>query len=159
MKSETILRNGAFTGFPALFLRGCKPAFALVLIGLPNKKQPRFTVFRQVYRFPAILVTLAIHKRLRRWLLGCVGSSILELERRGVRTFPGCKEAVIENLAINVPKKKEKKEVVELYYDFQKASVNVNHDYLIELMEVYGFPIGVQSLIIEMSLLWRIRLS
>ena len=55
MKSETILRNGAFTGFPALFLHGCKPALGLVLIGLPNKKQPRFAVFRQVYRFWAIL--------------------------------------------------------------------------------------------------------
>ena len=26
-------------------------------------------------------------------------------------------------------------------------------------MDVYGFPIGVQSLIIEMSMLWKIRLS
>ena len=37
MKSQTIDQNGAFTGFPALFSSGCKPAMALVLIGLPNK--------------------------------------------------------------------------------------------------------------------------
>ena len=45
-----------------------------------------------------------------------------------------------------------KNEVVELHYDFQKAYDNVNNDYLYELMDVYGFPIGVQCLIIEMSM-------
>ena len=56
--------------------------------------------------------------------------SILELEQRGVRTSQGCKEAVIENVASNLMKKNEKKEVVELYYDFQKAYDNVNHAFL-----------------------------
>ena len=65
----------------------------------------------------------------------------------------------MENLATNTMRKKEKKDVVELYYDFQKAYDNVNHDYLSELMDVYGFPIGVQCLIIEMSMRWKIRLS
>ena len=46
-----------------------------------------------------------------------------------------------------------------MYYDFQKAYDNVNHDYLSDLMDVYGFPIGVQCLIIEMSMRWKIRLS
>ena len=44
----------------------------------------------------------------------------------------------MENLAYTM-RKKEKKDVVELYYDFQKAYDNVNHDYLCELMDVYGF--------------------
>ena len=64
---------------------------------------------------------------MRRWLFGNVDSSILECEQRGVRTSQGCKEAVIENVAANALKKKEKKDVVELYYDFQKAYDNVNH--------------------------------
>ena len=72
------------------------------------------------------MVTLAIHKRMRGWLFGSVETSILESEQRGVRTSQGCKEAVIENLASNTTKKKEKTEVIELYYDFQKAYDNVN---------------------------------
>ena len=56
-------------------------------------------------------------------------------------------------------KNKEKKGVVELYYDFQKAYDNVNNRFLDELLEVYGFPLGIQSLIIEMMALWTIRLS
>ena len=55
LKSETSRVLGEFTGFDALFSTRCKPALDLILIGLPNKKQPRFTVFRRVYRFPAIL--------------------------------------------------------------------------------------------------------
>ena len=47
---------------------------------------------------------------------------------------------MIENLAFNLSRKKEKKDVVELYYDFQKAYDNVNHAFLDDLMEVYGFP-------------------
>ena len=47
-----------------------------------------------------------------------VETSILDCEQRGVRTSQGCKEAVIEKVAWNLAKKKEKKEVVELYYDF-----------------------------------------
>ena len=39
---------------------------------------------------------------------------------------------------------------MELYYDFQKAYDNVNHAFLEKLLKEYGFPIGVQSLIIEM---------
>ena len=34
-------------------------------------------------------------------------------------------------------KKKEKNEVVELYYDFQKAYDNVNHAFLEELLDVW----------------------
>ena len=60
------------------------------------------------------MVTLAIHKRMRRWLFGNVERSILEYEQRGVRTSQGCKEAVIENLASNWMKKKEKKDVGEV---------------------------------------------
>ena len=56
-------------------------------------------------------------------------------------------------------KKKEKKEVVELYYDFQKAYDNVNHGFLDELMDAYGFPHGVHDLIIEMMFRWKIPLS
>ena len=56
-------------------------------------------------------------------------------------------------------KRRDKKEVVELYYDFQKAYENVNHAFLEELLDVYGFPPGTQSLIIEMMARWKIRLS
>ena len=55
--------------------------------------------------------------------------------------------------------KKDKKEAIELYYDFQKAYDNVNHSYLDELMEVYGFPLDIQCLIVEMMVMWKIRLS
>ena len=98
--------------------------------------------YRPITCLPTItkMVTLAIHKRMRRWLFGNVKESILEYEQRGVRTSQGCKEAVIENVASNLVKKKDKKEVVELYYDFQKAYDNVNHGYLEELLDVYGFP-------------------
>ena len=96
---------------------------------------------------------------MRRWLFGSVEASILECEQRGVRTSQGCKEAVLQNLAANTMRKKEKKDVVELYYDFQKAYDNVNHDYLSELMDIYGFPIGIQSMKIEMAMQWKIRLS
>ena len=37
-------------------------------------------------------------------------------------------------------KKKDKNEVVELYYDFQKAYYNVNNGFLERLLKVYGFP-------------------
>ena len=53
----------------------------------------------------------------------------------------------------------QEREVVELYYDFQKAYDNVNHAFLEELLDVYGFPLGVQSLIIEMMARWKIHLS
>ena len=52
-----------------------------------------------------------------------------------------------------------KNEVVDLYYDFQKAYDNVNHAFLEKLLDVYGFPIGVQMLVIEMMARWRSRLS
>ena len=55
MKSETKREDERFTGFGALFSDECKQALDLSLIGLLNKGQPRFTDFRQVYRFPAIL--------------------------------------------------------------------------------------------------------
>ena len=35
----------------------------------------------------------------------------------------------------------------------------MNHSFLEKLFKVYGFPIGVQSLIIEMMMRWKIRLS
>ena len=66
----------------------------------------------------------------------------------------GCKEAVIENLASNMMKRKEKKEIVELYYDFQKAYNYVNHAFLEKLLDVYGFPPRIQMLIIEMMARW-----
>ena len=80
-------------------------------------------------------------------------------EQRGVRTSQGCQEAVIENLASNLMKRREKNEIMERYYDFQKAYDNVNHSFLEELLNVHGFPIGVQMLIIEMTYRWRIPLS
>ena len=117
--------------------------------------------YRPITCLPTItkMVTLAIHKRMRRWLFGNFETSILECEQRGVRTSQGCKEAVIENVSFNLMKKRDKSEVVELYYDFQKAYDNVNHTFLEKLLDVYGFPIGVQSLIIEMMARWKIRLS
>ena len=66
---------------------------------------------------------------------------------------------MIENLASNMMKKKGGEEIVELYYDFQKAYDNVNHAFLEKLLEVYGFTPGVQMLIIEMMARWKIRLS
>ena len=50
-------------------------------------------------------------------------------------------------------------EILELYYDFQKAYDNVNHTFLDELLDAYGFLFGVQSIIVEMMARWRIRLS
>ena len=96
------------------------------------------------------MVTLTVHKRMRRWLFGSVEQSVLECEQRGVLASQGCKEAVIENIASNTIKNKEKNDVVELYYDFQKAYDNVNHAFLEELLDVYKFPLGVQMLIIQM---------
>ena len=66
---------------------------------------------------------------------------------------------MIESVASNPMKKKEKEGIVELYYDFQKAYDNVNHSFLEKLLDVYGFPPGVQMLIIEMMSRWKIRLS
>ena len=105
------------------------------------------------------MVTLAIHKRMQRFLFGKGERSILELDQRGVRTSQGCKEAVIENLASNTMKKKDKNEIIELYYDFQKAYNNVNHGFLERLLKVHRFPHGIQMLIIEMMNRWKIRLS
>ena len=117
--------------------------------------------YRPITCLPTItkMVTLAIHKRIQRFLFGNGERRILELDRRGVRTSQGCKEAVIENLASNVLKKKDMKEVIELYYDFQNAYDNFNHGFLERLLKVYGFPTGVQMLIIEMMNRWKIRLS
>ena len=79
--------------------------------------------YRPITCLPTItkMVTLAIHKRMRRWLFGSVNSGILECEQRGVRTSQGCKEAVIENVASNLAEEREKSEVVEFYYDFKKG--------------------------------------
>ena len=46
-----------------------------------------------------------------------------ELDQCGVRTSKGYKGAVIENVAANVMKKNEEKEVVERYYDFQRRMI------------------------------------
>ena len=46
-----------------------------------------------------------------------------------------------------------------MYYDFQKAYENVNHTFLEELLDVYGFHPGVQMPIIEMMSRWMTRLS
>ena len=69
--------------------------------------------YRPITCLPTItkMVTLAIHKRLRRYFFGSVDSSILECEQRSVRSSQGCKEVVIENIASNTMKK-DKKEVV-----------------------------------------------
>ena len=117
--------------------------------------------FRTITCLPTIskMVTLAAHKRMCNYLFGNVESSILECDQRGVRTSQGCREAVLENLASNMMKKKEKNDVVELYYDFQKAYDNVNHAFLEKLLEMYGFPPGVQMLVIGMMARWRTRLS
>ena len=79
--------------------------------------------YRPITCLPAItkMATLAIHMRMRLWLFGTQERSIRENEQRGVRSSQGCKEAVIENIALNLTRKKEKKEVIELYCDFQKA--------------------------------------
>ena len=55
--------------------------------------------------------------------------------------------------------RRQKNEILELFSDFQKAYDNVNNSFLEELLNVYGFPIGVQMLVIEMMSRWRIRLS
>ena len=102
-----------------------------------DRKDP--SNYRPITCLPTItkMITLAIHKRMRRWLFGSVERSILECEQRGVRTSQGCKEAVIENISSDMTKKKEKRDVVELYYDFQKAYDNVNHGFLEELLKVW----------------------
>ena len=56
-------------------------------------------------------------------------------------------------------KKGEKKQVIELYCDFQKVYDNVNHAFLERLLEVYGFPPGVQIIPIKMMARWNILLS
>ena len=123
-----------------------------------NGNRKDLTNYLPITCLPTItkMVTLAIHKRMQRWLFGILERSRLDWEQRGVRTSQGCKEAVIENLASNLMKKRQKNEIVELYYDFQKAYDNVNSSFLEELLDVYGFPIGVQMLVIEMMSRWRI---
>ena len=65
--------------------------------------------YRPITCLPTItkIVTLAIHKRMRRWLFGSVEKSILECEQRGVRTSQECKEAVLENLATNAEEERK----------------------------------------------------
>ena len=64
--------------------------------------------YRPITCLPTItkMVTLAIHKRMRRWLFWSVEANIIECEQRGVRTSRGCKEAVLENLATNTLRNK-----------------------------------------------------
>ena len=50
-------------------------------------------------------------------------------------------------------------EEVELCYDFQKAYDNVNNAFMEELLDVYGFPFGIQKLIVEMLALLKRNLS
>ena len=124
-----------------------------------DRKDP--SNYRPITCLPSItkMVTLAIHKRMRTLLFGSVEESILECEQRGVRTSQGCKEAVLENSIENERRKKEKCHTVELDYEFQKANDNVTHAFLEEFLDVYGFPHGIQILIIEMMARWMIRLS
>ena len=51
---------------------------------------------------------------------------------------------MLENLASNIVKmkKKDKTEIVELYYDFQKEFDKVSHAFLEELLYIYGFQRG-----------------
>ena len=91
------------------------------------------------------MVTLAINERVQIYPFGNVGTSILEFKRRGVLTSQGCKEVMIEKIASDMIRKKDKKEVVEFYYDFQKAYDNVNHAFLEKLLDVYGFPMASRS--------------
>ena len=59
--------------------------------------------YRPITCLPTIskMVTLAIHKRMRKWFFGSVEKSNLDCEQRGVWTSQGCKAAVIENLSFN----------------------------------------------------------
>ena len=63
------------------------------------------------------------------------------------------------NVASNMMNKRGKQDMVELYYDFQKAYDNVNNAYLEELLDAYEFPFGSQSLIVEMIARLKIRFS
>ena len=56
-------------------------------------------------------------------------------------------------------RKKEKKAIIALYYDFQKAYDNVNNAFLEGLLDINGFPLGTQNLITEMMARWKIHLS
>ena len=104
------------------------------------------------------MVTLAIHKRIQKYLFWNGERSIQEFEQRCVRNSQECKEAVIENLASNLMKRMKKNEILELYFDFQKANDNVNHAFLERTLKVYGFPQCIQMLVIEMMSRWKIRL-
>ena len=117
--------------------------------------------YRHITCLPTVtkMVTLAIHKRMQRFLFGNGERSILECEQRGVKSSQGCKEAVIENIASNMMKKRQKNEIVELYYDFQNAYDNVNHAFVERLFQVYGFTPGILMLIAEMMARWKIHLS
>ena len=84
-------------------------------------------------------MTLANHKRMQKFLFGDGERPIMKCEQRGVRTSQGCYDAVLENIAANVKEKTDKSDVVELNFHFQKAYDNVNHAFLEELLDVYGF--------------------
>ena len=67
--------------------------------------------FRPITCLPTItkMVTIAIHKRIQRFLFGNGERSILECEQIGVRSSQGCKESVLENMAFNLMKKREER--------------------------------------------------
>ena len=66
---------------------------------------------------------------------------------------------MIDNLDSNMMKRRQKNEILELNYVFQKAYDNVNHGFLGLLLKIYGFPPGVQMLVVEMMARWKISLS
>ena len=71
-------------------------------------------------------------QKMQKYLFGNGERSIFEYEQRGVRTSQGCKEEVIDNVATNSLKGKERSEIVEWHSISQKAYHNVNNTFLEE---------------------------
>ena len=92
-------------------------------------------------------------------MFGNVEESILEREQSGVWSSKGMEWGFHLKHRLEHVEEKQKEEVVERHSDFQKACDNVNHAFLEELLDVYGFPLGIQGLTVEMMSRWKIRLS